>query len=147
MKALFSIFLIFLALSIGAQDTNWKKVIEDDNVRNFVGHLGSKSINACEKMGIAEYTFLSMAIKSDSKVLIDHILNQKDLDLSHVCSDKTILMYAIKYGDIDLVKTLIKNGADASQLSKQGKSALQYARKYEKKDVYDYLNTLDSSEK
>lgn len=142
MKALFSIFLIFCALSINAQETNWKQVVKQDNIRNFVGHLGSNSINTCQKIENVEYHLLSLAIKSDSKVLIDHILQQEDLDLSQICADKTILMYAIKYGDKELVKTLVDSGADVSQLSARGKSAQDYARKYEKKEIYEYLNSL-----
>jgi len=138
MRILFTLLICALSLSISAQ-TNWKEVIQKDNIRNYVGHMGGESINTCQTVGEVNYHTLSLAIKYDSKTIIDHILSQQDLDLSSVCDNKTILMYAIKYGDLSIVKRLIEKGADRKQKSQAGKDVLYYARKYEKREIYDYL--------
>lgn len=142
MRILFTLLICTLGISMNAQtntQTNWKEVIQMDNIRNYVGHMGGESVNTCQTVGEVEYHTLSLAIKYESKTLINHILNQEDLDLSSVCDNKTILMYAIKYGDLNTVKRLIEKGADRKQVSKEGKDVLYYARKYEKREIYDYL--------
>lgn len=141
MKSIFTILLVALGFSINAQ-TNWTEVVKMDNIRNFMGHMGGESVNTCQDVNGVPYHTLSLAIKYESKTLIDHILNQEDLDLSTVCADKTVLMFGIKYGNLELVKTLISKGATISQKSAQGKSPIDYARKYEKREIYEYLKTL-----
>lgn len=141
MKLLCTILFFVSAFTIDAQ-TNWETIIKQNNVRNYMGHMGGKSVNTCQNVkGIPHHT-LSLAIKYDSQILIDHILRQEDLDLSSDCSDKTILMYAIEYGSLDIVKSLIEKGADLNQKSSQGKTALEYARKFEKREIYDYIKSL-----
>ena len=141
MKSIFTILIVALGFSINAQ-TDWNEVVKMDNIRNFVGHMGGASVNTCQDVNGVPYHTLSLAIKHESQTLIDHILVQEDLDLSAVCADKTILMYGIKYGNLDLVKTLISKGATISQKSAQGKSAIDYARKYQKREIYEYLKAL-----
>lgn len=49
-------------------------------------------------------------------------------------------MYAAKYGELEAAKVLVKAGADVGLKNREGKTALDYARKYEKKELIDYLS-------
>jgi len=74
--------------------------------------------------------------------LLDHVLSKDKVDLTTICEDKTILQYAIKYGDNVLVQKLIKAGADPHQQSYNGKTALDYAKKYDKPVIAGLLKSL-----
>jgi ankyrin repeat protein len=50
-------------------------------------------------------------------------------------------MYAAKYGHLKMAKLLIKEGADAQKTYKE-RTALTYAEKYHKENVYTYLKSL-----
>lgn len=134
MQKLLVFAILAFSISLSAQSSNWLEVIETNNVKNFEGYLyqNGEDINQCLEIKGGEYHPLAAAIKLESNLLIDHILNNQSLDLAAICTDKTILQYAVKYGNTPLVKQLIAAGADPHQLSKQGKSALDYAKKYEK---------------
>ena len=59
-------------------------------------------------------------------------------DIEGVCVDKTPLMYAAKYGQIEMVKYLVQKGADLSSTYK-GKTALSFARQFYQREIIKYL--------
>lgn len=73
---------------------------------------------------------------------IFNALIENKVDLNKVCSDKNPLMYAAKYGQLEMAKALVKAGADLKLVNKEGKTALDYAVKYEKKDLETYFLSL-----
>ena len=59
-------------------------------------------------------------------------------DIEGVCADKTPLMYAAKYGQIEMVQYLVQIGADLSSTYK-GKTALSFARQFYQREIIKYL--------
>ncbi len=134
MKTLITLALFGFSLAVSAQSSNWLEAIEANSVRNFEGYLyqNGNDINQCVDVKGQDYHLLVVALKVQSETLFNHILNNEALDLTTICADKTILQYAVKYGEVSHVQKLIAAGADPKQLSNKGKSALDYAKKYEK---------------
>ena len=67
------------------------------------------------------------------------IINEKaNLDL--ICDDKTPLMYTVKYGNLDFAKLLLENGANKKAISNKGNTALDYAKKYDQKELIKILD-------
>ncbi len=134
MKTLITLALLSFSLAIGAQSSNWLAAIEANSVRNFEGYLyqNGNDINQCVDVEGQDYHLLVVALKVKSNTLFDHILNNEALDLTAICTDKTILQYAVEYGEISHVQKLLAAGADHNQLSPDGRSALDDAKKYNK---------------
>jgi len=57
-------------------------------------------------------------------------------------NNKTPLMYAAKYGHLDIAKLLLKSGAKKDLLSPKGKTALDYAKKYEQEAIISFLKSI-----
>jgi len=142
-KLLLPLFLLF-AMNAMAQ-TNWEDVMQQDNVRNFVGnlHTSGNDINQCINYAGEEHQLLALAIRMNATELQNHILKQEGLDLIHICDNKTIVQYAIQYGDVQTLKTLINAGANYKQLSTDGMSSLDFAKKLERTTAYGFLKSLN----
>ena len=141
-------YLLLMCLGLGinlslAAQTDWKALIQQDNVRNFVGHLhqSGNTLNDCVDIDGVSYHLLSYAIMIESKDILYQLLFDENIDLSKTCSDKTILMYAVEYGNLELVKALVNEGVDIHQKISTGKSALDLAKQYEQDLIYGYLNS------
>lgn len=80
------------------------------------------------------YTLLCGAIKTDQIAIITYLINQ-GADLKKMSNKKTPLMYAAKYGRLEIAKLLIQKGANKNSLSPRGKTALDYAKKYKQTDL------------
>jgi len=134
MKTLITLALLSFSLAIGAQSSNWLAAIEANSVRNFEGYLyqNGNDINQCVDVKGQDYHLLVVALKVQSNTLFDHILNNEALDLTTICTDTTILQYAVEYGEISHLQKLLAAGADPNQLSPDGRSALDYAKKHDK---------------
>jgi len=116
-----------------------------NSARSFSAEVFQKNgndMNACiEINGVAHHT-LAAAIVSDANGIVDFILGRDDTDLSVICNDWTILQYAIKYGDEELVKRLLQSGADPNQESLSGLTSIELANKLEKPIIVGYLKSL-----
>lgn len=97
-------------------------------------------LNQCYEIGKGEYCLLSVAIKTDGIQCLNKLIELK-ADLNKVCSTKTPLMYCAKYGKLKMAKALVEAGADLT-IENNGKTALDYAKNYEQKELYDYLSSL-----
>jgi ankyrin repeat protein len=103
--------------------------------------------------------YSKLKIDTDSEKLIDAIkkrkyesvkdlINRKDLCLKinyqkpsnfNIIDGFTPLMYAVLNENIEIVKILIKNGADVNSISKYGKTALVIAQEMKNKEIMDFL--------
>lgn len=137
---------IFLALgmlsvtSVTAQElTNeHKQMLKYDNTAYFAGLINKENINACYQIENNAYTLLALAIKMNSKEIFQKLIDEK-ADLNKICDGKTPLMFAAKYGNTELAKKLLTNGAKKDMKTSAGYTALDYARKYEKPEMIKLL--------
>ncbi len=95
----------------------------------------NKDINAY----YGDYTLLCGAIKSDQKDIVIYLI-ENGADLNKMSNKKTPLMYAAKYGRLAIAELLIQKGADKEILSPKGKTALDYAHKYEQAALITFLS-------
>ena len=56
--------------------------------------------------------------------------------------DYTPLMRAVDFGDLEIIKLLVNNGADIYYINEDGDSAVSIAENEVSKNVYDYFNSL-----
>jgi ankyrin repeat protein len=95
-------------------------------------------INEC--VGVADskkYNYLAISIKLKSMKSLQYFV-EKGANIENVCADKTPLMYAAKYGQLEMAKYLVEEGADLNA-SYKGYTALYYARKFRHPKIIKYL--------
>jgi len=109
-----------------------KPLPQKTNVDNFDPQQQSKFSDALEKCDINELT--NILVRSSS--LID--INKYNLD------GQTPLQAAIVTGQLDLVKQLIRHGADPNMRSRDGWSTLHIAAFYGNSEITQYLLMLKS---
>lgn len=85
------------------------------------------------------YTPLCAAVKYQQLELIKYLI-KTNIDLQKMSNNKTPLMYAAKYGHLEIVKLLLQHGANKDAKNSKGRTALDYARKYEQGDIIKCLN-------
>lgn len=132
MKYLMLALVLFSTTFLSAQETGLKvyKFMKADNVEAFENHINAgNDINECLSIKDALYTYLTMAIKMNSQAIFAKCI-ELDADLELICSDKTPLMYAVKYDRHRMFMGLMKSGVDKDQKSKKGRTAKDYAVKY-----------------
>lgn len=61
---------------------------------------------------------------------------------SYIHPSKTLVIHTSIYGNLDILKLLIKNGADYKEKDNTGLDALYYAKIYNNKDIVAYLKEL-----
>lgn len=123
-------FLLF-HLNAQAQDISLKEVFKSDNVSQLQSYLQDHDVNDCHTIMNADYTFLSLAIKSDATNIFYYLLDN-GADVSKICTDKTPLMYAIKYNKKEMLEKLLRSGVKVDQISKSGKTSEDYCMKYDR---------------
>jgi ankyrin repeat protein len=117
MKKLILTCLFFIPLFMNAQV---KEMIKNDDPTLLVDYINEgNDINGC----FEGYTILALSIKFDSKEVFKKCLELK-ADVNKFCSDKTPLIYAIKYRKMDYFNQLIEQGADKIKKRKEGKQLM-----------------------
>ena len=145
MKRIFLTFLL-LSVTIGySQKINekLKNSIETDTVKELSIELENLkySIDDCFELKEKPYSLFALAIKLEKENLFNFLIERK-ANLNKICEDKSPLMYATKYGNIKYVKKLIENGAEINLKNDEGKTALDYAKKYEQTEIVHYLESI-----
>lgn len=142
MKHLFCMllgFLLFISSYAQGDIDQLKSIIKGDDVEALETFLSNgHELNACYGEAGTTYSILVLSIKYDREKIFAKCLEEK-ADLDKICIDKTPLMYAVKYGRKDFFHALLKAGANKSALSLQGKTAYDYAQKYEQEYFISYL--------
>lgn len=135
--------LILASFSANAQSLSakLKQAFKTDDVSLF--NLALKEdkivIDSCLLLEQKPYSLFAISIRSKSIKVLQDLISTK-ADVNKICDDKSPLMYAAKYGELEAAKVLVKAGADVGLKNREGKTALDYARKYEKKELIDYLS-------
>lgn len=130
-----------LALSQSVTD-KMKNAFETDNPVSLIEEIKAQklNINNCFELKEKTYSLFAIAIKMDKQKVFSELINQK-ADLNKICEDKSPLMYAVKYGKINMVKQLIEAGADINVRNSEGANAFHYAQKYQQKEIEEYLKS------
>ena len=98
--------------------------------------IPADEINAClEVEGSRKtYSYLAISIKLKSLKSVQYFI-ARGAEIEGVCEWKTPLMFAAKYGQLDIANYLIEEGADPRKKIK-GYSSFDYARKFKQYDLY-----------
>lgn len=137
-----TVFMLTSILSAQSLSNDLKLALRSDDAKAFSKLIAEGNLNACFDLGNSSYTLLALTIKLDA-VQCFKTLIEKGVDLEKACSSKTPLMYTAKYGNLDMAKALIKAGADLKTENYKGRTALDYAKKYEQKEIYEYLKSIE----
>ncbi len=144
MKNFIVIGFLLLAGTMAAQ-SSWNGVLEMNSAKNFAAeifHNNDNDFNGCIELDGVLHHPLAAAIVAKANGITDYLLHINQTDLSVICNDLTILQYAIKYGDEELVKRILQKGADPNQKSQSGQSPLDLAMALEKPVLVGYLKSL-----
>ncbi|MBB6372600.1 ankyrin repeat domain-containing protein [Chryseobacterium shigense] len=139
-KKIILILNIFIASILYGQElTNeHKQMLKYDNTAYFPTLVNKENINTCYVVENNSYTLLALSIKMDSTQVFQKLIDEK-ADPEKICDGKTALMFAAKYGNTELAKKLLQNGAKKDTKTDKGYTALDYAKKYEKPDIIKLL--------
>jgi len=86
-------------------------------------------------------SIFDMSITYNNIEIVEYIIEQGiDVNLTQRRSRFTPLMAAASYGRTDIAKLLIEQGADQEVRDEKGFSAIDFARKMNKKSVLDILD-------
>lgn len=139
------LFIAFLSFStfISAQEltSELKSAMKNNDGVALKKELTSSNKDKCFSMSNSDYTLLALAIKTKAKSCLDTLLGE-GVSLEKSCTEKTPLMYAAKYGNLDAAKALIKAGANLGARNEKGRTALDYALQYEKEELATYFRSL-----
>lgn len=141
------IFIITTALFITSivsgqsLSIDFKAPLETDNAETFKALVNDDNLNACFDVRDSSYSLLILSIKGNA-INCFNVLLDKKIDLEKVCTSKTPLMYAVKYGKLEMVKALANEGANVKAKTDSGKTALYYAKKYDQNEIEKYLESL-----
>ncbi len=143
MRTLILILTFICGNFIAAQTLteDFKMAIANDDAESFKQLLNSDNLNACFATGNSNYTLLALTIKANASRCFKVLIEEKS-DLEKSCTSKSPLMYATKYGYLKLAKALILAGANPNFKNSKGRTALDYAKKYEQKELITYLSSL-----
>lgn len=88
---------------------------------------------------IAErYTLLCAAVKSGNEEMVVYLL-RKGASTEVSSNGKTPLMYAAKYDELEIAKSLVEYGANRNAVNEKGSTPLGYARRYENMQMVEFL--------
>lgn len=148
MKTIITFLLLLTSSFAFAQEFNdkMKDAFKTDNAEVLLAEIKAQKANAddCFDIEGVSYSLLAVSIKMQRPQIFNALITAK-ADVNKICNDKSPLMYAAKYGQLDFAKALVKAGADVALTNKEGQTALAYATKYDKKEVLAFLSTIKTT--
>ncbi len=137
---LLAIALLFLGTSIYAQDISSTAIsaLQKGNASELEEVFGGQDFNKCFELKGNVYNYLALSVRLESLASLKFFV-EKGADLEQACTSKTPLMYAVKYGQLDMVKYLVDNGAKLETKTAKGNTALDYAKKYKHAAIEAYI--------
>lgn len=125
-----------------------ESAMQNDDSTALSRVVTSSNLDDCYASSLWSYTLVSIAVRYNAANCLDLLLSYK-ADVNKVCDGYLPpLMFAAKYGRLDMAKKLVKAGADVSYVyhgeykPADGLNALEYARKFEQSEVAEYLRGL-----
>ena len=86
-------------------------------------------------------SIFDMAITYDNKFMVEYLIEKGiDINKTHRRSGFTALMAAACYGRTEIAKILLENGVSLDATDSKGFSAVDFARKMNKKSVLELLH-------
>ncbi len=93
-------------------------------------------------------SILDMAITYDNLEMVNYLIeNGMDVNQTNRRSGFTSLMAAACYGRVEIAKVLLANGVDQNAKDSKGFTAIDFARKMNKKSVLELLNYNENDPK
>jgi len=93
-------------------------------------------------------SIFDMAITYDNIEMVNYLIDKGiDVNKTYRRSNFTALMAAACYGRVEIAKILLENGANKECVDSKGFSAIDFARKMNKKSILDILNYDENSPK
>jgi len=93
-------------------------------------------------------SILDIAVTYDNNVIVEHLIaNGKNVNETTRKSGFTALMAAACYGRVAIAKVLLENGADKSLKDIKGFTAVDFARKMNKKSILELFEYDENSPK
>lgn len=144
MKTFLLNLVILFTISVSAQrvSSDMIQALKNDDLKTFKTLVDVNRINECLQGGSSAYNLLALSIKANAEKCFDYLLKNK-ADVENTCESKTPLMYAVKYNRLDFAKKLIKNGANFKKENYKGRTAKDYAKKYKRTEMLNYLKSLE----
>jgi len=129
---------LFLIVTIsGMAQTNLEiAILQGDTVSLQSFFETEKDINDLHIR--SDYTCLNFAVKTNQIEIVQWLLeNEANPDV--ISNGKSALMYAAKYSRLEIAKLLLEHSANKDLRNAKERSAMDYARKYEQKELYQFL--------
>lgn len=133
----FTFLLMLMSICSFAQheENEITKAVEKDDIETVKRLVTAENINECD----GEYTYLSNAIRNNSAKCLEWLLDN-GADVNKGCEEKKPPVFLVcKYGNLDLMKKLISKGAKLEEAQYGGWKLLDYAKKYDNKEIIRYL--------
>lgn len=134
MKKIIPVILL-MAISVFANGLSAQEISKDqmrifqtDHLQNFKKAFKKEDYNKCFVIKENSYDLLSLSIKHQRKNNFDFLLNNTT-DINRLCNNASPLMIAAKYGRAEMIKELVKKGADKSLKNVNGETAKDFAVK------------------
>ncbi len=143
MKNSLLILVLIFPLLTHAQDSlsldRIEKMIKYDDLLAFEKYLAEgNDLNDCYEINGSSYSMLILSIKFGRKKIFKYCIDE-GADLNQICDDKTPLIYALKYERMGFFKKLLIRGANKEAKTEQGRTVIDYAKKYKREVYFDLL--------
>ncbi|MBS1549535.1 MAG: ankyrin repeat domain-containing protein [Bacteroidetes bacterium] len=132
--------LMLLGNIMYGQELNKEQVsaFKEDNVVQFQKSFSDNQINQCFMIKEGSYNPLVISIKLETKNVFKYLL-EHGADVNKICDNKTPLMFAAKYGKLEMVKQLLAKGAQKDLKNTKGYTALDYAKRENFQEIVQLL--------
>ncbi|MFN4151289.1 MAG: ankyrin repeat domain-containing protein [Candidatus Sericytochromatia bacterium] len=134
-----SIFLI-MSILVGCSNTNNLTITNITNDKKYQ-ELKKEIMKHNSVYGENGDTLLILACKGGYRDLVENLLfhNPILVDLENKSNGVTPILSAIEYGQVEIVKLLIKHGANISKKNKEGITPLILASQTKEKEIIELL--------
>lgn len=102
------------------------------------------AVQNCNHDNIRWMRVLQHSVTNDRHEIVAFLIDENYCDVNDISVGMTALMFAARDSDFDMVQLLLNKGADPDIVSEDGKTALDYAKRYGDDDVVGLLEGLAS---
>ncbi|WP_124978918.1 ankyrin repeat domain-containing protein [Nonlabens xiamenensis] len=140
MKRLFIILALLGGGMLSAQSLSKEMTIALKNNDNLAlaALVDDSNKNTCFSMGQHQASLIQLAVQMNERDIVSYLLNEQKVEPDTSCGNATALILAAKSGQTEIVKLLVKAGADISA-SYEGQTAADVALKNGHQEVLPLL--------